>query len=93
MQLEEKLPPGIRLKLEEAKLVFQDWNVNIMREEFHELIKLRERAYEDNEYKPSEENWFVRETRQRPTIQSTKSLFNRTTEVENKKLISLCAFC
>ena len=92
MQLEEKLLPGIRLKLEEAKVVFQDWNVNIMKEEFHELIKSRERAYEDNEYKPSEENWFVRETRQ-ITIQSNKSLFNRTTEVENKKLIFLCAFC
>ena len=93
VQLEKKLPPGIRLKLEEAKLVFPDWNVNIMREKLHELIKLRERVYEDNEYKSSKGNGFVRETRQRPTIQSIKSSFNKSTELKNEKRKFPCAFC
>ena len=49
IQLEKKFSPDIRLKLGEAKLVFPEWTVKIMRKKLHELIQLRERAYEDNE--------------------------------------------
>ena len=91
-QIERKLPPGIPIKLEEAKLVSLGWNVNIMREKLHELIRLRERAYTATEYRSGKKDWNILEPRQRPIIQPVKSSFNQSTKENNKNLKFSYAF-
>ncbi|VDD97404.1 unnamed protein product [Enterobius vermicularis] len=92
-QIEKKLPPGTFIKLEEAKLVSLEWNVNIMREKLHESIRLRERAYTVMEYRSGKRDWNILELIQKPIVQSVNSSFNQSTKKNNKNIKFPCAFC
>lgn len=64
-----------------------------MREKFHELIRLRERAYTVAEYKSSKRDWNILQPRQKPIIQSVKSSSSQSTEISDRKLKFPCASC
>ena len=92
--IKEKLPKGILIKLEEYRMASHDWNINVMREKNHELISIREVAYNESGCKPAKEKWQNYSTRQRLTNIHNSDLFTvSSSNIIDKKRRFLCAFC
>lgn len=89
--IHEKLSPGI-INLEEYKRSNPNWNIDTMKEKIHELISLREAAYNISGCKSTNEKWHLNLTKQKP-IQPNHPFVVATSKVSDMKKRFPCAFC
>lgn len=92
--IKEKLPPGILTELEGFGLATEGWNINIMRGKLHELINIREMAYNESGCKPARDKWQAYPTRQRATSNNSSDLFTVPSfNISDKGKKFPCTFC